>query len=240
MGKLSTRTLQTALWRTGARGGPSSFDISSRSLFWSNDEAARDLSAWRQVPSGIVTIGLPDASMFDLDAEAAPEISRLLDRGGDAPLGHDLLREAWNIHEANPRSALVIAVSAIEVGLKHFITEQLPQTEWLLHNMPSPPIHKLVRDFLPTVPSGASNGGLVPPLDSALVRVVHEAVERRNSLVHAGAASIPEEWLLMLFHQARRLLYQLDYHRGHEWALAMQENVQPWGRDWFDKEAARH
>jgi hypothetical protein len=175
-------------------------------------------------------MGLGDLSSFDLDTQVAPDISRLLDSGEDQPLGHDLLREAWNIHESNPRSAVVIAVAAIEVGIKQFIAAQLPGTKWLLHHMPAPPVHKLLRDFLPGVPSRGESSGVVGPLDIGLVRVLREAVEQRNALVHAGEANISEDWLQTLFKNVRRLLYDLDYHRGHGWARAVRENVQPWGR----------
>jgi len=183
----------------------------------------------------MVSLGLPDASFLDLDDSIAPEISLLLDDAAQQPLGHDLLREAWRVHESNPRAAVVVAVAAIEIGLKQFIANQLPQTEWLLRNVPSPPLHKLLRDLLPTVPSKAKGHGTIPALDGSIVRVVKEAVEKRNSLVHVGGAEVGEEWLATLFQGARRLLYELDYHSGYEWAPKVADNVNPWGREWYAK-----
>src|ERR1019366_7825527 len=80
----------------------------------SRPDEGHDASAkWRQVSTAVVTMGLGDLSSFDLDTQVAPDISRLLDSGEDQPLGHDLLREAWNIHESNPRSAVAIAGSSV-------------------------------------------------------------------------------------------------------------------------------
>jgi hypothetical protein len=238
MSNLATRALEVALWRTGARGGPPGIEVTPLQLFWRTQVAAEeDLldSNWRQIPSGIVLVGLPELSFFDLDATIGSQISQLLDAAIPQPLGHDLLREAWRIHESNPRAALVVAIAALETGLKQFIGSQLPQTDWILRNLPSPPLHKIVRDLLPTIPSRATGHTTFAGADSAAVRVVREAVERRNSLVHVGQVDIDREWLTTLFQVARRLLYQLDYHAGHEWAPEVAERVHPWGREFYTK-----
>jgi len=238
MGELATRALAVALWRTGARSGPPEIKVYPLHLFWTRqlmEGGTSSESSWDQVPSGIVTVGLPDLSFFNLDESIAPHISLLLDEATPQPLGHDLLREAWRIHESNPRAAVVVAVAAIETGLKQFIASQLPQAEWLLRNLPSPPLHKLLRDFLPSVPSKAKGHQTVPALNSSTVRVVTEAVERRNSIVHVGEAEVDEEWLAALFQEARRLLYDLDYHSGYEWAAKVVDKVHPWGQEWYGK-----
>ena len=238
MSELATRAFQVALWRTGARGGPPGVEIYPLHLFWRHEpakgESVRD-TGWRQVPSGIVMARVPDLSFFDLDESIAPHISQLLDENVPQPLGHDLLREAWRIHESNPRAALVVVVAAAETGIKQFVAGQLPQTEWLLRNVPSPPIHKLMGDLLPTVPSKAKGHNTVPPLDKSIIRAVREAVEKRNSLVHVGTVEIGDEWLAGVFREVRRLLYELDYHSGNEWAPKVAEKVLPWGREWYEK-----
>lgn len=238
MSYLASRALQVALWRTGARGGPAEIEIYPLHLFWRRQPATGEVvleSDWRQIPSGIVTVEMPDLSFFDLDESIAPHISLLLNEPVPQLLGHDLLREAWRIHESNPRAAVIVAVAAIETGVKQFLASQLPQTEWLLRNLPSPPLHKLLRDLLPTVPSKAKGYNTLPALDSSTVRAVKEAVEKRNALVHVGEAEVGEEWLATLFREARRLLYELDYHSGHDWARIVAEKVHPWGREWYAK-----
>lgn len=238
MSNLATRALEVALWRTGARGGPPGIEVSPLQLFWRAQVTAEEGfldSEWRQIPSGIVWVGLPDTSFFDLDAAIGSQVSQLLDEAIPQPLGHDLLREAWRIHESNPRAALVVVVAALETGLKQFIGSQLPQTDWILRNLASPPLHKIVRDLLPKIPSQAKGHTTVPAVGGAAVRAVREAVERRNSLVHVGQVEIDREWLTALFQVARRLLYQLDYHAGHEWASEVAERVHPWDREWYAK-----
>lgn len=234
MGNLATKALEVALWRTGARGGPPGIEIYPLKMFWSRQLVGGGIipeSDWSQVPSGIVAVGLPDESFFALDDSIALHISQLLDEAIPQPLGHDLLREAWRIHESNPRAAVVVAVAAIETGVKQFIANQLPETNWLLRNVPSPPLDKMLKYFLPTVPSKAKGHQTVPPLDSSIVRIVKEAMEKRNSLVHRDGAEVEEEWLSRLFQQARLLLYDLDYHSGYEWAPKVAEKVNPWGQD---------
>ncbi len=90
MGDLATRALEVALWRTGARGGPPEIKIYPLHMFWTRQLVGGEIipeSNWRQVRSGIVTIGLPDASFFDLDDSVAPYISLLLDEATPQPLG---------------------------------------------------------------------------------------------------------------------------------------------------------
>lgn len=228
MSQLATRALQVALWRTGACGGPLEIEICPSSLFWRNKPARGENvkdTDWRQVPSGLITIELPDTSFFDLNLSIAPQISQLLEENVLQPLGHDLLREAWRIHDLNPRAALVVAVAAVETGIKQFVACQLPQTDWLLRNMPSPPLYKLLKELLPTVPSKAKGNATVPPLNKSIIRSITEAVEKRNSLVHVGTADISEEWLKRVLGDVRRLLYELDYHNGNEWAPKVSETV---------------
>jgi hypothetical protein len=56
------------------------------------------------------------------------------------PLAHEMLREATATMRSFPRSALLIAASAIEAGVKMHVGKIAPQTGWLVREMPSPPI----------------------------------------------------------------------------------------------------
>ena len=122
-------------------------------------------------------------------------------------------------------------MAAAEVGVKQFLAKQFPQTEWLLKYVQSPPLDKILKGLLPTVPSNAAGHMLVPAFEKALVTTIQEAAAHRNAVVHAGAVDFDGGWLTQLFRHVRRLLYLLDYHGGHtEWALEMKaENVPPKG-----------
>lgn len=63
------------------------------------------------------------------------------------PLGHELLNEARASRGDNDRSALVIAVTALEVRVKEFIIRRVPAAEWLVTKAPSPPIEAILCDY---------------------------------------------------------------------------------------------
>jgi hypothetical protein len=47
---------------------------------------------------------------------------------------------------------MILAVAAAEVGFKQFIVQMQPETKWLVANLPSPPLDKMLAEFL-TEPS---------------------------------------------------------------------------------------
>jgi hypothetical protein len=63
-------------------------------------------------------------------------------------LGHVLLREAYMTRMANPRSALIVAVAALETGVKEYIAARAPAAEWLAFNPSSSPVVALLSDYL--------------------------------------------------------------------------------------------
>jgi hypothetical protein len=64
-----------------------------------------------------------------------------------APLGHELFSEAWAQRMVNRRSSLVIGIAAAESGFKEFVGKLLPQANWLIQNIQSPPLVKMLVEF---------------------------------------------------------------------------------------------
>jgi hypothetical protein len=64
-------------------------------------------------------------------------------------LAHELFREAGSLIHSAPRSALLMLATALEAGVKKYISEREPVTHWLLTETQSPPILKVLRDFVP-------------------------------------------------------------------------------------------
>lgn len=134
------------------------------------------------------------------------------------PLEHELYREAWNNRYNNPRSSILMAVSSLEVGLKRLSIELHPQNEWLLENIPSPPVDKILKRYVPLLPAKLDiNGEVLVP--KPLIKIVKTAIEDRNKLVHTGIATIDEVKLIKTLIAIKDLLYLFDYYRGFKWAL---------------------
>jgi len=208
---VSAKTVRALRWRDDLRGPPRpSVD---RYFRWSLDG-----QQWHTLArQGFVTVS--SSALTPIQPAVCSDVQRMVEEGEDEPLAHELLREAVsNRRGANHRSALVLAVAAIEVGLKRYIGTQIPAADWLLRETQSPPVRKLLSDFLPTVPANRKYQGKVF-IPKSIRKRVHQAIERRNEIVHGGAAATELE-LQDFIDAIRDAIWLLDYYGGVEWALA--------------------
>lgn len=131
------------------------------------------------------------------------------------PIGHELLREAFTTRDDKPRSALVVAIAALEVGIKEYIAAQVPSAEWLAFNLPSPPVVTLLTEYLPKLPT-ANGTYRIPP--DGVVKILRKAVLLRNSVTHKGEANISPSSLVEIMQTVSDVLRVLDYYRGYDWS----------------------
>ena len=134
------------------------------------------------------------------------------------PLGHELFHEAEELARANPRSAIVIAVAAAEVGFKRFVAELVPECQWLLRNVASPPLEQMLTEFLPTIPVRNQFGDQPPSIPSGITAELKKAVKIRNDLVHGRSTTVDAESVLSILPHLRDFLYLLDFYSGTAWA----------------------
>jgi hypothetical protein len=154
-----------------------------------------------------------------LTYSAAARVQALLDVGAVEPLGHHLLREARGVWMTNPRSAVVIAVAAIETGLKRLIAELVPDTRWLLESLQSPDVVKMLRLYLPSLPARLRFNGEVYRPPRYAITTIRKAIEDRNDIAHARPGeSLNGKELLDTLDTIGDTLYLFDYYAGHQWA----------------------
>jgi hypothetical protein len=93
--------------------------------------------------------------------------------------------------------------------------------EWLVENLPSPPVTRLLSDFLPTLPVRLKVDGKVhkPPKEAR--RLIANAVEQRNRVAHRGQLSLSTQGILDFLDAVQNTLYLLDYYCGNDWALGL-------------------
>jgi hypothetical protein len=153
-----------------------------------------------------------------IDLSTLDETGRLHNEGAEPPLGLQLLIEAWNQRTTHPRSALVIGVTAAEIALKQLIGELAPDAQWLIDNVPSPPIFKIARDYVPILRVKVRLNGktLRPP--KRLLKKLENAVELRNKVVHTGKAPPDPEKLKEILVAMGDLVWICDLYKGHIWA----------------------
>ena len=223
--RLSTSALDLLLWRGRIRAGPADLNADPFRLHWvrltpqDRGSSVHDLG-WCQVPFGEMALHLPDMDALDLRTEVAADLSGLLDAHIRAPLGQVLMREAWRNRESNLRSALVMAVAAVETGAKEFVARAAPDAAWLVENLQSPPLHKILADYLPTLPSRCGQADFVPPIPESWRMVLKRGVEDRNKVVHGRDIELDADMIERLLATSLDLLYFLDYHSGYGWAQA--------------------
>lgn len=131
------------------------------------------------------------------------------------PLGHQLLREAKEVYEHSPRSALLICYSALEVGLKQHIATCAPDAGWLAMEVPTPPLSKILKNFLPRIHGDKDDFKNWNRANSEF-NIIKKFGEDRNKMAHRGeesTASLPE-----YLRVTEDLLFAFDVLEGNSWA----------------------
>jgi hypothetical protein len=120
-------------WRCSGRG---ELSLRQGPLYWSPNG-----SEWLLVPTGIANYREIIPSI-KIDEGVRQDFASLNDQTLGKRLGRELFREAWRLMHVQPRSALLIAIAAAEVGFKEWASEVAPDTAWLFETIQSPPIDR--------------------------------------------------------------------------------------------------
>jgi len=213
LGDFAERTVRVFRWRSGELGhhNPIRYVLG---FSWQ-----RDRRTWRAMPVDI-TLGI-EASFpvwKKLPSEIPQCVAELVRGGADEPIGHVLFREAWDQRHENPRSALILGIAAAETGFKQFAAFLVPEARWLLEELPSPPLVRMLTEFLPMLPCKAQiKKGVVPPPKNIL-DTIKKGVDIRNQVIHGKPATLDREMLRDLLGAVRDVLYLLDLYSGQLWA----------------------
>jgi hypothetical protein len=214
MSDLIQRTLRLARWRTNSRGGPNPIRSAVPSYFvWSADG-----SNWKMVADSISARIRLVANSRIWSKDDAEFVQTEIVKGSSEPLGHELLREADVNRETNPRSSLILAVAAAEVGFKQFASTVLKDTAWLLE-LPSPPLTEMLARF-PWATLKLRISGKVPVVPDVIIGELKKAVTLRNKIVHSGSAALDRDSIDGILDNVSDFLYFLDLVReGQPWPL---------------------
>jgi hypothetical protein len=163
-----------------------------------------------------------------LDASGVPqeelnslvkELNSLVTTSSTEPIYHELFREAWGLRHGNPRSSIVIGISAAEVAMKECVGELIPDARWLVEESPSPPLMAMIKNYLPLLPfKNRFNGKVLSPPKSVR-RDIEEGVKLRNKVVHVGHQVPNNQWLEKILLSVKDFLWLVDYYRGYDWSL---------------------
>jgi hypothetical protein len=225
LGHAAGRAIALVRWRTGEIGPP--LGAPGTRFEWSLGDGQ-----WHPLPSDTF-VELDAYSYPELTVAARDDIVRLFDSGVDEPFAYELIRDAWTQHVANPRSALITAITALEIAVKQFIARRVPAADWLVENVPVPDVIKLMREYLPTLdpPAGAPpSAGRFQELPGPLWQLLRKRRDQRNNVIHKPAAyasdersdlpPITPERAQSAVLAVREVLYRLDLADGAAWAVA--------------------
>jgi hypothetical protein len=187
---------------------------STLGVYWSFDN-----ESWFPLRRELYFIGGHFEFYFHPSARMRSEMESLIKAGNNEPVGHELFLEAWELRKSNPRSALIIGMSAAEVGFKQCIGKLVPDAEWLATNAPTPPLDKMLSNYLPGLPAKLRIEGRVLKPSRTIRSAIRKGIEARNSTVHVGSEAPRWDDLEALLLSIRDFLYLLDYYCGFEWAL---------------------
>lgn len=205
------RFLKLVIWRLEIDAPPDF--IQSHGLYWRVEEGPyHGVGLKRQESTTRSRVGIT----WDEEDHAA--LQALWDTGAEEPLAHELLREAKTLSDSSPRSALLVLATALEVGVKSYITRVAPQTRGLIDKMPSPPVFRLFRDYLPLLHDSLGRDAPYWRKLNKLFVDCQGLFEARNDLTHGGSVAMERDRLDKYIETASDLLYLLDVVDGHSWA----------------------
>lgn len=205
------RTVSVLRWRADERGPHN--PISTRGMSWSFDR-----SFWHPAPADhsarVRVLGLlrPRPPVLE-------DVRRMVSAGESEPLHHDLFREAWEQSDSNPRSALVIGMAAAEIAVKQCISTLVPEAGWLATNLPTPPLVRMLVEFVPSLPARCRIDSQVKAPPTAVIDAIKKGVTIRNQLSHAGSVNPTIDEVQEILRAVHDVLLLLDYYSGYEWAL---------------------
>jgi hypothetical protein len=189
-GKLSTAgdsLVKILRWRYAQEGPP--LPIGIIGLFCSKNNG----ETWHPIPGNYSIINVtPPHSVLDTKEINVNEISASIKSDSQEPVGHELLRESKELQHTSPRSAVLIAVSAIEVAVKSAIIDKISDAAWIVDNIQTPPVVEILTKYFPILFSDV-NQFYEPTKERGIVKVIYEAVTIRNQMVHKGASPPKKE-----------------------------------------------
>jgi hypothetical protein len=206
-----TRLVHIVRWRTDAHGPHRA--LATRGLEWS-----RDANWWSPAPTRFslhVEQIQVDRSVGKLEKE---DIVSLIQAKSDAPLHHEMFREAWHQRLSHPRSSVIMAMASLEIAVKYCIGKLIPNAQWLAENVPSPPVVTIIKDMFPSLPAVCS----LPPGAVMLPKHIEEklksGVSIRNGLAHAGKFTVQSDSMEEILTSVKDTLWLIDFLCGQRWA----------------------
>ncbi|MET6997845.1 hypothetical protein [Chitinophaga defluvii] len=199
------RVFGLARWRFNLSGDENK--ILSKKYEWSEDGNTWHSLNFLDAPVGTVRMMIAVELTADQIRE---EMVKLLQEGASEPIYHAMIREAEGQQFSSPKSAFITAVSAVEVAVKHYISRKVPDADWLIETMPSPDIHKILKEYVPRL----DNRFLLTAMQLEEIRKI---IGNRNTLVHTGKISFDFQRTVNSIVFLSDVIHLIDFYSGRNW-----------------------
>lgn len=215
------RVIGLLRWRGGG-DGPVFPDAGWVPYKWSIDG-----ESWHRFP-GDISVVLNEYLHLDVQPEAEHDLQDLVANDLGEPFPYELLREASALQTSNPRSSLMISIAALEVAVKQYIADRVPEADWLVNEMQAPDVVKMLSGYLPALappPAALDGASTLEPLSDGLLELLRKRRDQRNELAHRPEAhqahrarvATPERAMDAAV-AVQQVLLRLDVANGHLWA----------------------
>lgn len=204
------RTVGIFMWRCGIPGGHDP-------LFNGGMSFSLDGKKWNMVPPGIKIQGHA-ATILLTPERISLSLKKLINNVQDQPVGHQLFREAQFLRNTNPRISIVVAISALEVAVKECVSKLNPNSNWLVENLPSPDVRKLINEYIPKLLCKTTLERVLP-LPKSLNDTIRKGIQIRNQVAHLGRKAPSRESTDEILSAVQDVLWLLDICSEHDWAL---------------------
>jgi hypothetical protein len=207
-------------WRAAELGPVRPFD-STAAVLWSFGDGE-----WDEFPSP-TGASVAAYTGLELQADAEQDLQLLVAEDLSEPFAYELLREAWALRDSSPRSSVLIAIAALEVGVKQYIADRVKPAKWLVNNLPAPDVIRILQKYLPSLeppPDAIEGAATFEPLSSKLRNLLADRRDQRNDITHKpdvhqqeAQAATPDDARSAVL-AVRQVLLRLDVADGHDWA----------------------
>jgi hypothetical protein len=214
------RAVQLLRWRACELGPERPF--TNTSLAWRRSDGG-----WESFP-GETGLSMDYVAYFEVRSAAHHELQSLFASGSREPFTYELIREAWALRGTSPRTSLSIAITALEVGVKQFMAQRVPDDERSrITDEPFDDIISALKNEVLTLapPLGSHpSASKLDPLPTDLLELLERRRHQRNMLSHNPRTYLKATGQPTRAHAieavlaVRQVLLRLDVADGHLWA----------------------
>jgi hypothetical protein len=206
------RSITTIRWYTDHLGKHSPFSFLN--FTWTNDGIN-----WYPVPNTVYGSMEMIPGGIQLAKKDKDEVLSLIKSHNIEPVYHSLFREAWEQRWQNPRSSVILSISAVEVSVKQLIEKALPDATWLITKLQSPPVFLIFKEYLPQLKvDNMMNGVQILP-SATMIDDLKKWVTIRNEITHLGKKPLAGDKLEEMLLTIKDILHIMDFNCGHKWAI---------------------